>query len=196
MNKRYGCMSRLIILVLPLFMLSGCAEIQQYPDNWPKPILLSGGCSDLIGIYHGTVTVEDYRVNLVEILEGYTRKPKKHGDRVELTVPKIGTLKIVAYDNKTVVNELKFSEQDKTLSCGSMEAVLAVFKGMVAQEGVLAHSTTTVSLSKDKDGYLIVKSDESGIGSYGCLIPFSVKQRRWYRFAPYVFESDAVPNKQ
>ena len=49
----------------------------------------------------------------------------------------------------------------------------------------------TLALSRDADGYLIVKSEVTGFGAYG-PIPLGGRSRIWSRFQPYVLEQQGV----
>jgi hypothetical protein len=178
-----------IVLFLPLLFLSGCADIQEYPKDWPKPDSnLQAGCSALIGSYYAYD-----REELSSLAGAVYPRQSEWADWVVITVPKKGTLEIVAYRrDTTVVAQRQFSEQDKTLSCEATEAVLSGYGGFVGREGVWGHSKFKRTLGKDRDGFLIVKVEESVIGGYG-IFPLIGSQTKWVQLRPFVVEANSIP---
>ena len=183
-------MRRLVRLAFPLLALSGCNDIQEYPSNWAKPtVAFSSECSDLVGSYY-ELDSGGSQIGLVHILSGYAREPKENADHVQLTMSERGTLNIVAIHEKTVITEYKFTEQGSSLSCSPVGAVITISNGRLANQGVLGYSKISARLSKDKEGYLVVRREESSIGAYA-IIPIVGKSGKWYRFRPYPSEGNS-----
>lgn len=174
-----GCLG---ILALAL-AVSGCTQIQKYPENWALPdTTLTGGCSAFTGSYSETDSGGS-QIGLVHILSGYQREPQETADRVVLMEPARGRLQLVAYRQKKVVAEFQYSESDRTLVCGASEVVLVIHQGLLADQGGLGYSKVFVSLYRDTNGNLVVKRYESSAGAYG-IIPIAGKSTGWYLFRP------------
>ena len=158
---------------------------------WP------GGCTALIGVYSADDSKPHSYQNSLAGGESPDRKPYadgKYADRVEISVPTTGTLKIVAYQNEAVVAQRQFTEHDRTLYCGAGEAVLSGYGGFVADQGVIGYANDRRTLSKDEDGFLIENYESSGVGAYG-LFPFIGKSKRWIRYKPSRLDEDSILKK-
>lgn len=173
---------KIVGLVLPLLVLSGCADTQKYPIGWPEPVAsLPGGCASLVGVY--SATDSDSRLFLDYFSGTNNARTSEIADRFQITVPAEGSLEIVAYRQEAVVAQRQFSEQDKTLSCGPTEAALTYYSGFDGEDGGFCYSKIMRSLSKDRDGFLMVKAESSCFGAYGDT-PIGGKNISWLRLHP------------
>ncbi len=179
-------MNRLTGFILLVLAISGCGT-QKYPSNWTEPIAnLPDGCLALAGDYDGSISAGPSRMGLNDILSGY-HNPRYGIEKVTIRFPARGILDVVAGPG---IHEYQFSEKDKTLICGPGGAELFVNGGWMDQE-VAGVSHIKVTLSKDKDGYLIVKREEAGVAFYG-VIAIPGGDTNWYRFGSYKYPS-AMP---
>jgi hypothetical protein len=163
-----------------LLLLSAC-ETQPFPRSWdpPETALLPDGCAALQGVYVDGASPQSF--GLIELLSGRPAK-RLHADRVQLTMPAAGALKAEAYLGTTNVATLHFSESEQTLACRDDSAELAV-GGMWAREGMFGVSKVTLALHKDRQGNLLVRQEERGVGVYG-ILPIPGGATNWYRFRP------------
>jgi hypothetical protein len=173
--------ARIVVLTLMAFTLSGCVS-QKYPSSWSEPMEnLPDDCSAIAGDYVGTCRSD--RLGLLDILAGHPA-PRKCVQHVQLSIPKPGTLKVVAYgSNGSVVHELTFSESDKTLSCNARGAEITR-SGFWGEQEVAGVTRVKIELGRDKSGNLIVRNDEAGVAFYG-PIPLPGGEADWYRFGEY-----------
>lgn len=176
--------SPLLPAAVALLLLSAC-ETQPFPRSWdpPETALLPDGCAALQGVYLDGASPQSF--GLIELLSGNpSSSPARrlHADRVQLTMPAAGALKAEAYLGATVVATLHFSASEQTLTCRDDSAELAV-GGMWADEGMFGVSKVRLALHKDRQGNLLLRREERGVGVYGVL-PIPGGATNWYRFRP------------
>jgi len=170
-------------LVLPLLAFMACKNIQTYPTNWPNLIPFnSDGGSSIEGVY-SAVAFGDSKAELVQILSGYNHAPNQSADHFLVVESGQGTLDIIAYSVTVLVAKFHYSIQDKTMKYTSTGIVALVSDGFIGGQGVVGHAKITASFSRDTDGYLVLRRNESAIGAYG-IIPIVGKSEGWYRFQP------------
>jgi hypothetical protein len=167
-----------VLNALPLLILTGCAT-QPFPNDWAQPqaALSPEGCSGLSGTYANGATEES--AGLFHTLSRYPHT-RTQADRVMLSMPDAGVLTVAAYNSGERVGELRFSEQEQTLACRPDGADIHT-AGPWLKDSMWGYLEMTISLYKDKDGNLLAKNQESGVGVYG-LIPMPGNMTSWHRF--------------
>jgi len=170
-----------------------CQEIQEYPADWASPVAMAAGdCSSLGGTYADV----DSAGSIAGLLYLLTQSPgdggpSTHADRVVISVPEPDTLSIVGYRDLAVVAQRRYSLRERSLDCRPDGAVVVPARGVLAGQGVIGYASVRLALSRDPQGYLVVKSEEKGFGSYG-PIPMGGSSRTWSRFQPYVLEREGI----
>jgi hypothetical protein len=82
----------------------------------------------------------------------------------------------------TFVATLHVCASEQNLTCRDDGAALAV-GGVWAREGMFGASKVRLALHKDRQGNLLVRQQEHGVGFYGVL-PIPGGCTNWYRFRP------------
>lgn len=165
-----------------LLLLAGCArEVQQYPPAWPRA-LQARDCTSLLGTYEnegdGSGVRKETLVGILDFERLHAReRPAKW---VGLSMPGDGLLEV-----RDPVGRLRFVAKKGEFGCDEGTLHVWYSDGGAGNVGA-AWGWVTVDLTKDADGWLVVRIDESAVALLGYVIPAHISGVRWYRFRPTV----------
>lgn len=162
-----------ILLLICCFTFQGCAFHQAYPDRWAS---IEGEhnreCPDLKGFFIN-------KGEFAETAPGYEKYPpylypilfKNVGEKTN-DIDTIGfyqrdqNLVISAYEKGEVIEQRTIEYDRNKQSCrkGMLKIKVPKPEGGINREGVLGYSWEGLGLTINKEGSLIVRSSEGGIG--------------------------------
>jgi hypothetical protein len=165
---------------LALLLLAGCArEIHEYPPAWPQ-VLQAYDCASLLGTYENEGEGSGFRKEtLVGILDFQRlRARERPAQWVGLSMPGGGLLEVRDPDGR-----LRFVAEKGEFGCDEGRLHVWYSDGGAGNVGA-AWGWVTVDLTKDADGWLVARIDESAVALLGYVIPAYIGGTRWYRFRP------------
>ncbi len=173
-------------LGLSMLVLAGCTDIREYPKEWPAPVSpLPNSCAAICGGYVASDKDDSMELNRLAGERRYGKDEEKveKADRIEITTPQQGALRIAAYRHDKLVAQRDVSEKDETLACGTDGVVLHQSGQFMAGEGVIGYEkVSSLTLTRDRDGDLIVRTESWGVGAYAIIPVIFLKGVGWSRF--------------
>jgi len=163
-----------------LLLLAGCArEVHPYPHAWPQAFQ-ARDCASLLGTYENEGEGSGLRKeSLVGILDFERLRARERPARwVGLSMPAGGLLEV-----RDPVGRLRFVAERGEFGCDQGTLRVWYSDGGAGDVGV-AWGWVTVDLTKDADGWLVVRIDEKSLALLGYVIPAHISGTRWYRFRP------------
>jgi hypothetical protein len=163
-----------------LVLLAGCArEVQQYPPAWPEAFQ-ARDCASLLGTYENEGEGSGLRKeSLVGILDFERLRARERPARwVDLSMPAGGLLEV-----RDPVGRLRFMAEKGEFGCDQGTLHVWYADGGAGNVGA-AWGSVTVDLTKDADGWLVVRIGENSLALLGYVILAHISDTRWYRFRP------------
>ncbi len=163
-----------------LLLLVGCArEVHQYPPAWPQAFQ-ARDCASLLGTYENEGEGSGLRKeSLVGILDFERLRARERPAKwVGLSMPAGGLLEV-----RDPVGRLRFVAERGEFGCDQGTLRVWYSDGGAGDVGA-AWGWVTVDLTKDADGWLVVRIDERSLALLGYVIPAHISATRWYRFRP------------
>jgi hypothetical protein len=163
-----------------LVLLAGCArEVHQYPPAWPQAFQ-ARDCASLLGTYENEGEGSGLRrESLVGILDFERLRVRERPARwVGLSMPAGGLLEV-----RDPVGRLRFAAEKGEFACDQGTLRVWYSDGGAGNVGA-AWGWVTVGLTKDADGWLVVRIEERSLALLGYVIPAHISGTRWYRFRP------------
>jgi hypothetical protein len=163
-----------------LLLLAGCArEVHQYPPAWPQAFQ-ARDCASLLGTYENEGEGSGLRnESLVGILDFERLRARERPARwAGLSMPAGGLLEV-----RDPVGRLRFVAERGEFGCDQGTLHVWYADGGAGNVGA-AWGWVTVDLTKDADGWLVVRIDENSLALLGYVIPAHITGTRWYRFRP------------
>jgi hypothetical protein len=163
-----------------VLLLAGCArEVHQYPPAWPQAFA-ARDCASLLGTYENEGESSGLRrESLVGILDFERLRARERPARwVGLSMPVGGLLEV-----RDPVGRLRFVAEKGEFGCDQGTLHVRYSDGGAGNVGA-AWGWVTVDLTKDADGWLVVRIDERSLALLGYVIPAHISGTRWYRFRP------------
>src|SRR5262249_54999650 len=163
-------------------LLMGCArEVQQYPPAWPRASQ-PRDCLSLLGMYENEGQGSGLRnESLLGILDFERLRGRARPSKwVGLSMPSRDLLEVRDPDGP-----LHFVADRGEFGCDQGTLHVWYSDGGAGDVGA-SWGWVTVDLTKDADGWLVVRIDESTLALLGYVIPAHISGTRWYRFRPIV----------
>ena len=171
---------RAFAVACAVFLLVGCVrEVHQYPPAWPQAFQ-TRDCASLLGTYENEGQGSGLRnESLVGILDFERLRARERPARiVGLSMPARGLLEVGGPDGR-----LRFVADRGEFGCDQGTLHVWYSDGGAGDVGA-SWGWVTVDLTKDSEGWLVVRIDESTLALLGYVIPAHINGTRWYRFRP------------